>query len=85
MKKAILSVHDEVSQCFANPFFSTNVGTGIRDFMNACRDENTQLGRNPQDFNLYHLGDFDDVEAKWEIFSAPVRVALGISFQQAKE
>jgi len=82
MVKQILSVYDNVAQVFSHPFFAINVGSGTRDFYQACKDPASNIGRSPDDFNLYHLGSFDDVQATFEIFDAPVRVALGINSKE---
>jgi len=82
MKKQILSVYDNVSQVFSHPFFAINVGTGIRDFHLACKDLNSTIGKCPDDFNLFHIGEFEDTDASFSIFPSPVRVALGIHHKE---
>lgn len=60
MNKVICSVRDITADVYANPFTSQNAQTAMRDFAHACRDENSQLFKNPEDFQLFQLGTFDD-------------------------
>jgi hypothetical protein len=63
MKKVICSVFDVKALVYSDPFFSTNIMTATRDFSYAANDATTSIGRNPEDFSLYCLGDFDDSTA----------------------
>jgi len=61
MTKSLYSVLDLRSSIFANPFISVNDMTALRDFGNAVNDLGTTLSKNPEDFQLYKIGSFDDV------------------------
>jgi len=60
MHKVICSVRDIAANVYAAPFTSQNIQTALRDFGHACRDPNSALSRNPEDFTLYVIGTFDD-------------------------
>lgn len=60
MKKVICSVRDSAADVYASPFTSQNINTAMRDFAHACRDQQSQLSKNPEDFALYLLGEFED-------------------------
>lgn len=60
MHKLIFSVRDVAADVYASPFTSQNAQTAMRDFGHACRDQNSQLSKNPEDFQLFQLGSFDD-------------------------
>lgn len=44
---------------FANPFFMSNEALAMRTFANLANDDNTVIGRNPECYQLYYLGEFD--------------------------
>lgn len=60
MVKLICAVRDIAADVYSNPFVALNRNTAMRDFSHACRDENSQLFKNPEDFQLYVLGSFED-------------------------
>jgi len=70
-----MSVSDTVAGLFFQPFFATNVDTGIRDFANGVRDGSA---KNPVDLILFHLGEFDD-ESGVITPIHPLRVSSGVA------
>lgn len=60
MQKFIFSVRDIAADVYSNPFTSSNQQTATRDFAHACMDPASALSKNPEDFQLYQLGSFDD-------------------------
>ncbi len=63
MKFEIVCVRDIVANCYSHPQFVPNLGSAIRAFGDQCRDKNTQIGAHPEDYELYHLGTYDDQDA----------------------
>jgi len=60
MIKKMFSVFDIKAAVFSSPFVSIRNETAIRDFNNACADPDSMLSKNPGDYSLYELGEFDD-------------------------
>lgn len=62
MKRVILCVKDSATELFGQPFFVPAVGAGLRDFIDQVnrRAEDNPLFQHPEDFYLYHLGEYDD-------------------------
>lgn len=79
MKKSVCAVLDAAAECYSNPFFSANKAVGIRDFHYACQDKSTSLGRNPEDYSLWYLGEFDDVLCTFDLLPAPEKIAVGFT------
>jgi len=63
------SIFDKVALTFAPPFFMPNVGMAVRAFGDDVVRPNSQIGVHPQDYDLYHVGAFDD--ATGEMISLP--------------
>jgi len=60
MQKVMCSVRDIAADVFSAPFTSQNTQTAMRDFAHATRDPESQLCKNPEDFQLYQVATFDD-------------------------
>ena len=60
MKYGIYSIKD-TKIGFMNPFYSHNDGTALRDFTNGANDaQKNAINTNPEDKELWRLGEFDD-------------------------
>lgn len=60
MTLEIYSIFDDKARAFATPFFMANEAMALRAFNDLVADPNTTIARNPSDYKLYHLGQFDD-------------------------
>lgn len=59
------SVFDKIAQAFMPPFFLPNIGMAIRAFGDDVARPNSHLAKHPSDFDLYHIGCFDDNNADY--------------------
>ncbi len=59
MKQQIFCVLDMVAERYLDPFFTINTATAIRSFARACEDPQNGFAMNPQDYVLYHIGEWD--------------------------
>lgn len=57
----VYSVYDVKAMVYGKPFYCKNDGEALRLFGDVSRDKETMIGKHPSDFQLFHLGDFDDV------------------------
>lgn len=78
----IFSVWDLKTEAYMQPFFSPTIGSGIRAFMDAASDTNSMLFRHPGDFQLHHVGEYDDSTGK---VTDILNVALGSGDDYADE
>lgn len=60
MKTKIYSVYDKKAQAFCTPFYQANHATAVRAFQNAVLDPQNSISQNPEDYVLFHVGDWDD-------------------------
>lgn len=83
MLKVICCVRDQKATTYALPFTSHNHQVALRDFGHACRDQNSQLYKNPEDFDLFAIGTFDDQTG--EILGhTPQLLASAVQFTQGE-
>lgn len=63
MKTVILAVRDQKTVNFTQPVTAPTIGAAIRswgDQLNSPDNKNNDQARHPEDFSLWHLGDYDD-------------------------
>lgn len=66
------AIRDVKAEGFNVPFFQPTFGLAERMFKQACEDKESSLSKNPEDFSLYYIADFQPasgvlvpVEPKW--------------------
>lgn len=72
MVRQVMSVFDRASMVFGTPFFVVAVGAGTRSFrdeVNRKADDNS-IYQHPEDYELFHLGSFDDETGLFSASSA---------------
>jgi hypothetical protein len=79
MKTQICAIKDRASDAYSQPMFMPSVGIAIRSFSDEINKEaeNNQLYNHPDDFDLWHLGEYDDNGAKFTIFDEAIQLAIG--------
>lgn len=60
MIKSLYTVFDKKASFYVNPFCARSEGEAIRMIEQALRDPNTSIHQHPEDFQLVHIGSFDD-------------------------
>jgi len=75
----ILCVRDSAAAVFGTPYFALSTGGAIRGFTDEVnRDaQGNTMNVHPEDFELYHLGVYDDATASFELLSKPVLMVRG--------
>jgi hypothetical protein len=79
MKMVICSIRDSAADAYGRPFFLPSVGVAIRSFtdeVNRAAEDN-QIYQHPEDFDLFELGEFDDVTGRFTLLDVPKQLALG--------
>lgn len=79
----IYSVYDNKAKAFLPPFILATDGMAIRAIGNCVNDEKHQFGRNPNDYQLFRIGMFNDNDATIEP-SKPFSLGLAAQFIEDK-
>jgi hypothetical protein len=75
----VFSVKDRAADAFGRPVFGNSTGASLRSFtdeVNRNAPEN-EMYRHAEDFELYHLGAFDDGSGEFILFPAPKLLVRG--------
>lgn len=76
MKHQIVAVYDRATMAYGRPVFVPALGGAIRSFSDEVNrpQQPNDVSNHPDDFELYHLGEYDDADASIQTFT-PVRLA----------
>lgn len=80
MNSEIFSVYDAAATRYLEPFVAPTVDFAIRSFGEACSTEGHQFNKFPEDYILYHIGEFDGVSGNLKE-ALPRKVANALQFR----
>jgi hypothetical protein len=60
MMTQLYSIYDTKSKVYGKPFHALNENVAIRACKDAMTDPNVDFGRHPEDFILFHIGQYND-------------------------
>jgi len=84
MELQLISIRDQKGEAFAPPKAHKTIGEAER-FLEHLVNKNADgnfLHMYPEDFDLYHLGSFDDQTGKMKLFDSPRHLCKAISFKK---
>jgi len=58
--KPIYAIKDLAVQAFNVPFTARAKGEALRSFIDEVNNQESQLHKHPEDYELHHIADFDD-------------------------
>lgn len=74
----LYSVRDKAVVAFMPPFSQAADGAAIRSFMDAVNDVKHEFNRHASDYDLYRLGDMDDITGQF-VHCEPVLLLSGFA------
>lgn len=82
MKFHILAIRDSAADVYTVPQFVPSIGGFVRSFGDqvAKKEPGDSLGAHPEDFEVFHIGEYDDSNAQFDIFSVPKSVCRGADY-----
>lgn len=79
----VFAVMDKKAGVFKTPFFLVHEADAVRGFQKAVMDEKSYLNDHPDEYDLYSLGMFDDINGKF--VSKEIRfIVNGQSFKKVE-
>lgn len=79
----LFSVRDSKGEFFDRPFYKNTVGEAERDVRTAVNDPKSTLNLYPEDFDLYYLGEFDNVTGKIQPLDSPSHICKAVNLKEA--
>lgn len=79
MIRLVVSVRDSASGLFGQPFFVSARGQAIRAFSDEVNRKaaDNDLSKHPEDFELYCIGEFDDLVGRFGSIGEPEMLLRG--------
>lgn len=84
MKLKVFSVYDSKVESYFKPFYCQTKGEAIRSFTEISNDNTSQIGKYPEDFTLFEVGEFDDANCSFELLDTPSSIGKAIEFVKPK-
>lgn len=72
------SIRDTKAEVFNAPFWQKTHGEAERNFMELVNDKNSMVSKYPEDYDLYYLGDYDDLTGKIIALESPTHIVKAI-------
>lgn len=76
----IYTVHDSKAEAFLPPFILHNPGLALRMFGNSINSNEHAFAKNPSDYTLFCLGEFDDNTAEIKKYEKKISHGNGVEF-----
>lgn len=76
----VFSVFDTAVGAYMQPFFVHSKGEALRSFVDIVNDSKSKIAAHPDDYCLFHLGEYDDKTASFELLSSPVSLGVAVEF-----
>lgn len=85
MKLKVFSIRDSKAQIFNQPWFARTHGEAERNFEQLVRDEKSTIYQYPEDYDLYHIGEYDDETGLVTSLDTPKHVAKAVHLTLASQ
>lgn len=79
MKLFMVSVFDSALGAFMRPFATPSIGAAVRSFGDEIKRPDSEMGRHPTDYQLFTVGEFDDVTGQFTSCAA-AQIARGADY-----
>lgn len=79
MKLKAFALRDSKGEIFHTPWFQKTHGEAERSLKELIKDEKSMVNKYPEDYDLYHLGEYDDQTGKFQALDTPQHVIKAIA------
>lgn len=78
MKLFAFAIFDDKAKAYLPPFFLPTMAMGQRAFTTAVNDPTTEFGKHSADYTLFCLGEWDNLNAKFDLNEPYINVCNGM-------
>lgn len=83
MKLSVYAIRDAKAEVYMQPWFAKAQPEAIRNFQGLTLDDKSLISKFPEDFDLYHLGEYDDSLGILSPLDTPKHIAKANNFKKA--
>lgn len=82
MQTKAYSIKDKKAEIFHPPFYKNTHGEAERAFHQLVNDEKSTIHKYPEDFELYYVGEFNDITGQLKAASNPESIIHALEIKQ---
>jgi len=79
------AIYDKKAQAYIYPHFTTTKGQAIRSFEDAVNDPSSAFFKHPEDFCLFHLGEYSDSTGQFKSMANPIPLEEAINLKATEK
>lgn len=64
----IVAIYDNKAKAYLSPVHVQSTGAAMRSFADAVNSPDTDFGKHPSDYSMWHLGSFNDTTGEFTLF-----------------
>ena len=83
--KIIVTIYDVKADFYFPPFFVHTKGEAVRSFGDEVKNENSPIGKHPEDYQLFALGEYIEQTGDIVVYENKERLALASDYVQIGE
>lgn len=79
----LFTIRDSKANCFDNRILvQRTTAEGLRTFQTLAQDDSNSVGKFPEDFSFFELGEYDERTGRFNIYASPNNLGLAAQFKQ---
>lgn len=79
------AVYDKKAQAYIYPHYFPQIGQAIREFEDQVNNPQMAFNKHPEDFCLFHIGEFDNASGKLKGNDQPVLIQEAYSLKTKEQ
>ncbi len=79
MTSVICSIYDSKAEAYSQPMYFQSVGQAVRSFSDEANRADSNIGKHPEDYTMFHFGNFDERSGDFKMLEAPVALQKAIN------
>jgi len=76
----VFTVYDSAARRYLEPFFAETIEVACRMFRSIVNHEGSQFGKFPEDYVLFHIGEFDPTTGNLVPMMAPHSLGVAVTY-----
>jgi len=86
MNLIVCSIFDSAAGAFGRPFYVQSTGIAMRSFADEVNRDgaDNQMFGHPEDFVMFHLGQFDDSNGRFTLLESPNPLCRAVDVKVSK-
>lgn len=76
------SIRDGKAQFYHTPYYKAHEGEAVRDFQQVVNDEKSTVSKFPEDFDLFHVGEYQTDTGLFSPLESPTHIRKALDLKQ---